>query len=114
HAKINRNSFILTDDIDAVRDFTCDSFFFICLAEMAIFLRQHYQLPEAQFWEMTAEVVLRYQVEHPQHRSRYTLFDVFAPTYEVEELTKRRLLGDGERRFKSVPNPLHPFRPSSC
>jgi siderophore synthetase component len=58
--------------------------------------------------------VLDYQAAHPQHRARYALFDVFAPTYEVEELTKRRLLGDGERRFKSVPNPLHPFRPSSC
>ncbi|WP_023639446.1 IucA/IucC family protein [Dickeya zeae] len=114
HAKINRNSFILTDDVEAVRDFTCDSFFFICLAEMAVFLRQQYQLPEARFWEMTADVVLDYQAAHPQHRARYALFDVFAPTYEVEELTKRRLLGDGERRFKSVPNPLHPFRPSSC
>ncbi|SLM62484.1 MULTISPECIES: IucA/IucC family protein [Dickeya] len=114
HAKINRNSFILTEDVNAVRDFTCDAFFFICLAEMAIFLRQHYALPEAQFWQMTAEVVLDYQAAHPQHRSRYALFDVFAPTYEVEELTKRRLLGDGERRFKAVPNPLYPFRPASC
>lgn len=114
HAKLNRNSFILTDDLDAVRDFSCDSFFFIALAEMAIFLHQHYQLEEALFWQMTAEVITTYQAEHPQHRPRYAAFDVFAPFYEVEELTKRRLLGDGERRFKSVPNPLHAFRPQSC
>nr|WP_167377988.1 IucA/IucC family protein [Pseudomonas floridensis] len=111
HARLNRNSFIITDDVDAVRDFSCDCFFFICLAEMAIFLRQHYELEEAMFWQMTAEVILAYQQAHPQHRNRYALFDVFAPTYEVEELTKRRLLGDGERRFRSVPNPLHVYRP---
>ncbi|WJK07248.1 IucA/IucC family protein [Pseudomonas fluorescens] len=114
HARLNRNSYILTDDVNAVRDFSCDCFFFICLAEMAIFLRQHYQLEEAQFWRMTAEVILDYQQAHPQHRDRFGLFDVFAPHYEVEELTKRRLLGDGERRFKSVPNPLHVHRPQAC
>ncbi|WP_257110770.1 IucA/IucC family protein [Pseudomonas ficuserectae] len=111
HAKLNRNSFIITDDVNAVRDFSCDCFFFICLAEMAIFLRQQYQLDEALFWHMTADVILDYQRAHPQHRERFELFDVFAPSYEVEELTKRRLLGDGERRFRSVPNPLHTYRP---
>ncbi|KPY92188.1 Achromobactin biosynthetic protein AcsC [Pseudomonas tremae] len=111
HAKLNRNSFIITDDVNAVRDFSCDCFFFICLAEMAIFLRQQYQLDESVFWQMTADAIIEYQQAHPQHRERFALFDVFAPTYEVEELTKRRLLGDGERRFRSVPNPLHAHRP---
>lgn len=97
-----------------MRDFSCDFFFFICLAEMAIFLRQHYQREESRFWEMTAEVVADYQRRHPQNTQRYALFDVFAPRYEVEELTKRRLLGDGERRFKPVPNPFYPFRPRAC
>ncbi|ANF58201.1 IucA/IucC family protein [Halotalea alkalilenta] len=114
HAKINRNSFILTDDVDAVRDFSCDAFFFICLAELAVFLRQHYRLDEAQFWRMTAEVITDYQSAHPQHRERFATFDVFAPCYEVEELTKRRLLGDGERRFKAVPNPLRAHGGNAC
>ncbi|MFC6340130.1 IucA/IucC family siderophore biosynthesis protein [Pseudomonas sp. CCM 7891] len=114
HARLNRNSFILTDDVNAVRDFSCDCFFFICLAEMSIFLNQHYQLDETRFWQMTADVISAYQAAHPQHRERFALFDVFAPSYEVEELTKRRLLGDGERRFKSVPNPLHAFRSQAC
>ncbi|HVK95067.1 MAG TPA: IucA/IucC family protein [Noviherbaspirillum sp.] len=114
HARINRNSFILTDDLDAVRDFSCDAFFFICLGELAIFLAQHYDLPEKEFWSMTAKVVREYQTRHPQHAARFKAFDVFAPTFQVEELTKRRLLGDGEPRFKQVPNPLHAFRPSSC
>ncbi|NVL48279.1 ferric iron reductase, partial [Pseudomonas syringae pv. actinidiae] len=78
---------------------------------MAISCVRQYQMDEALFWQMTAEVILDYQQAHPQHRDRFGLFDVFAPTYEVEELTKRRLLGDGERRFRSVPNPLHAYRP---
>jgi siderophore synthetase component len=107
HARINRNSFILTDDLDAVRDFTCDAFFFICMAETAIFLARHYGLPEQDFWSMAARVV---QQRHPQHAERFRAFDVFAPTFQVEELTKRRLLGDSEPRFRQVPNPLHQFR----
>lgn len=110
HARINRNSFILTDDLDAVRDFTCDAFFFICMAETAIFLARHYGLPEQEFWSMTARLVHQYQQRHPQHAERFRAFDVFAPTFQVEELTKRRLLGDGEPRFRQVPNPLHQFR----
>ena len=114
HARINRNSFILTEDVNAVRDFSCDCLFFICLTDMAIFLHQHYELDESLFWQMAASVIVDYQQRHPQHRARFALFDVFAPEYEVEELTKRRLLGDGDRRFKQVPNPLYPYRPSAC
>jgi siderophore synthetase component len=113
HARINRNSFILTDDLDAVRDFSCDAFFFICMAETAIFLARHYDLPEAEYWSMTARVIHDYQRRHPQHAARFLAFDVFAPSFQVEELTKRRLLGDGEPRFRQVPNPLHEFRHAS-
>lgn len=114
HAQINRNSFILTDDVNAVRDFSCDCLFFICLTDIAIFLHQHYGMDESRFWEMTAEIITGYQQRHPQHRERFALFDVFAPSYEVEELTKRRLLGDGGRRFKQVSNPLYLYRTSLC
>lgn len=109
HKKLNRNSFIVTDDVDAVRDFSCDCFFFICLSDLAIFLQQHFHLSEALFWEHVAEIIFTYQQQNPEYALRYQTFDLFAPFYEVEELTKRRLLGDGERRFKKVPNPLHPF-----
>lgn len=113
HARINRNSFIITDDLDAVRDFSCDAFFFICMAETAIFLARHYALPENEYWSMTARLIRDYQQRHPQHAARFRAFDVFAPTFQVEELTKRRLLGDSEPRFRQVPNPLHAFRDAS-
>lgn len=114
HACVNRNSFILTDDADAVRDFSCDAFFFICLAELAIFLARHYALPEQEFWSMTATVIRDYQARHRQHGPRFNAFDVFAETFQVEALAKRRLLGDSEPRFKSVPNPLRAFGRSPC
>ncbi|OZG73306.1 AcsC protein [Hahella sp. CCB-MM4] len=113
HALINANSFILTNDLDAVRDFSCDAFFFICLAELGIFLEQQYQLVETEFWSMTAKIILDYQSAYPEHAERYKAFDVFAETYQVEELTKRRLYGDSQPRFKQVPNPLYAFRPTS-
>ncbi|ENX37469.1 IucA/IucC family protein [Acinetobacter courvalinii] len=109
HAKINRNSFILTEDLDAVRDFSCDCFFFICLTDIAIFLQENYQFDENLFWKLTADLIHQYQVEHPQHQQRFGLFNLFSEQYQVEELTKRRLLGDSQPRFKTVPNPLHQF-----
>lgn len=114
HAKLNSNSFIITDDVNAVRDFSCDCFFFICLSDLAIFLTQNYQLPEVFFWEQVAAVIHEYQRQYPQHSQRFKLFDLFAPYYEVEELTKRRLLGDDNPRIKQVPNPLYPFGTSAC
>ncbi|ALM54728.1 AcsC protein [Halomonas huangheensis] len=113
HAALNRNSFIITDDVNAVRDFSCDAFFFIALAEMAIFLRRYFALEEGDFWAMTADVVVAYQQSHPQHHERFELFDVFAPTYDVEALTKRRLFGDAELQARVVPNPLAPFKPAA-
>lgn len=112
HAALNRNSFIVTDDPAAVRDYSCDAFFFIALAEMAIFLQRHFGLAESRFWAMAAEEITAYQRAHPQHGERYRFFDVFAPRWEVEALTRRRLFGDDDPQIKRVPNPLAAFAPS--
>ncbi|MCX2524772.1 IucA/IucC family protein [Larsenimonas rhizosphaerae] len=111
HAALNRNSFLITDDPAAVRDYSCDAFFFIALADMAIFLQRHYGLDEPRFWQMTAGVIMAYQQAHPQHRERFERFDVFNAGYDVEALTCRRLFGDDEPRIRHVPNPLTAFRP---
>ncbi|PXX99484.1 IucA/IucC family protein [Halomonas sp. LBP4] len=117
HAALNRNSFIVTDDLEAVRDYSCDAFFFIALAEMAVFLHRHFGLEESRFWAMTADVIKAYQRAHPQHAERYRCFDVFAPRWEVEALTRRRLFGDDAPQVKLVPNPLAAYAPgeeASC
>lgn len=111
HAALNRNSFIVTDDPAAVRDYSCDAFFFIALAEMAIFLQRRFGLAESRFWAMAADEITAYQRAHPQHGERYRCFDVFAPTWEVEALTRRRLFGDADPQIKRVPNPLAAFAP---
>lgn len=110
HAAVNRNSYIQTDDADDVRDFTYDAFVFICLTELCLCLEQHYGLEEADFWAMAADVIHTYQAAHPALAERFELFDLFAETVNIEELTKRRLFGDGEKRFTTRANPLHPFR----
>lgn len=116
HAALNRNSFIVTDDVAAVRDYSCDAFFFIALAEMAIFLHRYFGLGESRFWAMTAEVIIEYQRAHPEHTERYQCFDVFVPEWEVEALTRRRLFGDEQPQVKQVPNPLaaYALREATC
>lgn len=111
HAALNRNSFLVTDDPAAVRDYSCDAFFFIALAEMAIFLHRHFGLEESRFWAMVADEIKAYQRAHPQYGERYRCFDVFAPCWEVEALTRRRLFGDEDPQVKRVPNPLAAFAP---
>ena len=111
HATLNCNSFLATDDPEAVRDYSCDAFFFIALAEMAIFLHRHFGLDEPRFWAMAADEIKAYQRAHPQHGARYRCFDVFSPRWEVEALTRRRLFGDDDPQVEHVPNPLAAFAP---
>ncbi|MBD0043210.1 hypothetical protein IAF49_17825 [Acinetobacter baumannii] len=57
-----------------------------------------------------AIVIQNYQQQHPEHASRYQLFDVFAEKLRIESLTKRRLFGDRSIQIKFVDNPLAPFK----
>jgi len=107
HARVNRNSFIETDDIQLVRDFVLDAFFFINLGELAMFLADHYGYEESRFWSLTRQVIETYQRQFPALRERFRLFDLFVPTIGVEQLTKRRLYPDTELRIHQVENPLH-------
>lgn len=110
HARINRNSFVETDDSLLVRDFVLDAFFFINLGELALFLHQHYGLAEERFWSIVVRVIERYQARFDQLQERFALFDLFAPEISVEQLTTRRLLPDSELRLHQVPNALARFR----
>ncbi|WP_199615906.1 IucA/IucC family protein [Paenibacillus alkalitolerans] len=107
HARINRNSFIETDDLALVRDFMHDAFFFINLGELALFLDDHFGYDENRFWSLAREVIENYQRRFPESEERFRLFDLFAPTIEVEQLTKRRLYPDSELRIHRVANPLN-------
>ncbi|WDZ52778.1 IucA/IucC family protein [Acinetobacter vivianii] len=110
HAKTNSMSFILTDDLNGIRDFSCACLFFVALTDIAIFLNQTYSVAEQDFWQWAAEVIQEYQQKHPEHHQRYQIFDVFAEKLRIESLTKRRLFGDGRIQIKFVDNPLAPFK----
>jgi len=113
HAKANRMSFILTEDLNAVRDFSCACLFFVALSDIAITLQQQIGLSEQQFWQQAADIIHQFQQRYPEHQSRYEKFDVFAAQFCIESLTKRRLFGDAEVQLRLVNNPLHAFRQAS-
>lgn len=110
HAAVNRNSYLQAGTAEDVRDYTYDAFIFICLTELCLCLEQYHGLAESDFWAMAADVIRTYQAAHPALAERFALFDLFAETVNIEELTKRRLFGDGELRFSTRSNPLFPFR----
>lgn len=109
HARVNRNSFIETEDPRQVSHFMHDAFFFINLGELAMFLQDAYCFSEERFWSMVREVIQSYQEQFPQQKRRYDLFALFSPTVEVEQLTKRRLFPETEIRVHSVVNSLSPL-----
>ncbi|PWK09622.1 IucA/IucC family protein [Tumebacillus permanentifrigoris] len=106
HARVNANSFVETDELGLVRDFMHDAFFFINIGELALLMDEFYGVEEAAFWALVRDVLEQYQQRFPELRERFELFDLFAPTIEVEQLTKRRLYPDTELRMHAVPNPL--------
>ncbi|MGH3520215.1 MAG: IucA/IucC family protein [Haloechinothrix sp.] len=103
---VNANSFIETDDLDLVTDFLLDAFFFINFGELGIFLADHYEFGEREFWATVRDEVRSYQQRFPGLEERFTMFDVFKPAIAVEKLTTRRLLPDTELRLHTVSNPL--------
>ncbi|WP_314000248.1 IucA/IucC family protein [uncultured Paenibacillus sp.] len=107
HARVNRNSFIEADDPALVRDFVHDALFFINLGELALFMADHFLYEEREFWSLVRQAIEGYQRRFPELRHRYQLFDLFAPSIEVEQLTKRRLFPDTELRTHRVGNPLN-------
>ncbi len=105
HRRVNRYSFIEAKTPDEVRDYLYDAFFFICMTEIA-FVFECFGLSEKSFWRKCAQVIRNYQRNHPEYKQRYEQFDLFAEEILIEEMTKRRILGDSEWHFLKVTNPL--------
>ncbi len=105
HRKFNRYSFIYAEDVSEVRDYTYDAFFFICMTDIALAFEK-FGLSEQSFWQLCAGVIVNYQKQHPEYAERFVAFDLFAEDALIEEMTKRRLYGDGELYFRKASNPL--------
>lgn len=106
HARVNRNSYIETDDPAELRDFVHDALLFINLSELALLMSEYFGLDEDAFWALLGEVIREYQDCFPTLQPRFALFDFFAPEVRVEQLALRRLLPDTEVRMQRVTNPL--------
>lgn len=106
HQRVNRNSFLETDDPAAVRDFVHDAFFFINLGELALFMEEHYGFAEEKFWQLVKQIIVEYQQQFPEYAEQFERFSLFDAVIGVEQLTKRRLFPDNELRIHQVRNPL--------
>ncbi|WP_433946648.1 IucA/IucC family protein [Paenibacillus sp. SN-8-1] len=98
---------ILADTAQDVRDFWVDAFLHIQLYEIAVFMTEQYGFTEQQFWSMVGDVVQNYQSLFPQLERQFDLFDLAAETFQVGQLTLRKIYGEGDGREHTVPNPLH-------
>lgn len=105
HRKFNRYSFIQTEDAGEVRDYTYDAFFFICMTEIC-FTLEKFGLSEKDFWRKCVELIVTYQNDYPEYKERFDMFNLFSKDALIEEMTKRRIFGDGELYFRKVKNPL--------
>ncbi|MGG3448353.1 IucA/IucC family protein [Domibacillus aminovorans] len=105
HRKVNRYSFIQTEDVSEVRDYTYDAFFFICMTDIC-FALEKLGLSEQEFWRKCVETIAMYQKSYPEFKERFDLFNLFSEDALIEEMTKRRIYGDGQLYFRKVKNPL--------
>lgn len=106
HLRVNRNSYLEAESDEEVRDFAHDCLFFVNLAELAMFLEDHFDLAEERFWSLARRVVEEHRRRFPALAERAARFDVLAPEVSVEQLTTRRLLPETEVRAQRVRNPL--------
>jgi siderophore synthetase component len=106
HLKNNSSSYIQASSPDDVRDFLYSAFFSMNLSELALFMTEHFSLPEETFWVMTRDCIQDYQQGFPMLRKRFSMFDLFAETVVVEAHTKRRLQPEKIQRLNRIKNPL--------
>lgn len=105
HRKFNRYSFIQTENVSEVRDYTYDAFFFICMTEICLMLEK-FGLSEQAFWRKCVKTITSYQKKFPEYKERFGKFNLFSENALIEEMTKRRIYGDKELYFRKVKNPL--------
>ncbi|PLR82023.1 IucA/IucC family siderophore biosynthesis protein [Bacillus canaveralius] len=105
HRKFNRYSFIQAKDAAEVRDYTYDAFFFICMTEIC-YTFEKFGLSEIDFWSRCVKTIAAYQHDHPEFKERFEMFNLFSEAALIEEMTKRRIYGDGQLYFRKTKNPL--------
>lgn len=96
-----------TEVVSKIRNYLLDSFFQINLAEIGWVLEKHYGLSETAFWSLAANQIEAYQRQFPVYEDSFKKYDLFVPTIDVGQLTRRRLFGEHVMRNHAVRNPLY-------
>lgn len=104
---LNASSGFAFPSVAEARDYLLEVLLFIHFSELAWHLHCHHGISEQTFWHI-AEISWR---EHcaawPEHAARFSLFDVYVPSIQLECLAGRRLFGWSSPRSHAAANPLY-------
>ncbi|WP_416147647.1 IucA/IucC family protein [Salipaludibacillus sp. HK11] len=96
-----------TDQPTEVRNVFHNAFFFINLAELSMFLEEQYDLDEYLFWLLVVEVIRSYHQQFPHLKNQFKRFDLFQPTVEIGQLTRRKIVDPIDKGDHKVANVLN-------
>jgi siderophore synthetase component len=107
---------LLTEPAAFLTQFIHSGLFVGVLRYLAPICEARMDVPEADFWLLAREEILRYQERFPELKDRFAMFDLLTPGIERLCLNRNRLHLDGYRDraqrphaavHGTVPNPLH-------
>lgn len=107
---------LLTEEPEFLTQFIHSGLFVGVLRYLAPLCETQLGVPEAEFWALVREEILRHQERFPNHKERFAMFDLLTPRIERLCLNRNRLHLDGYRDradrphaavHGTVPNPLY-------
>ncbi|MDM5154527.1 IucA/IucC family protein [Bacillus sp. DX1.1] len=110
YANGHLNDFFEMDSIKCLQEMILDALFLFNVGELAMLLQENYGFKEEQFWLLIVEELENHLVRFSHLRERFEQLQLYAPTFQAEQLTKRRLYADVESLVHEVSNPLYTVR----
>ncbi|KXY69178.1 MULTISPECIES: IucA/IucC family protein [Bacillus] len=101
------NDFFEMDRIECLQEMVLDALFLFNVGELAFVLADEYEWKEEIFWMIVVEEIENHFRKYPYLKGRFESIQLYNPTFNAEQLTKRRLYRDVESLVHEVPNPLY-------
>ncbi|WHY31060.1 IucA/IucC family protein [Bacillus wiedmannii] len=101
------NDFFEMNRIECLQEMVLDALFLFNVGELAFVLADEYGWKEESFWMIVVEEIENHFRKYPHLKDRFKSIDLYNPTFNAEQLTKRRLYMDVESLVHEVPNPLY-------
>lgn len=93
--------------LNSVREMTLDALFHMNLGELAIMLKDEYDVSEQSFWLLVLEILEQHIQNNPSLRDRWIEAKLTVQWCTLECLTKRKLFPDRSDLNHEKPNPLY-------